>query len=1310
MVGFSVIIVASEDHEAVQETLTSLQHQQADIDCSVLTTDEVAGESQELRKFPSVKLIPSDGGDLRNRILNIVRNSRQQLIALVEAGARFEEGVFAEVAEAHAEDPTKLLFAQTNIISRDGGRQVRDDGEYGLSALLGKLPVTSSALFTPKTVLSKLGTFLPSRSDETLRAFLARAILSNVGAKRLEKAVVSIAAAAILDAGASPSAVRDGFRELKLTDDDARLLSAFADREANVDDLVPLLRHACSAKLNIAVAQTLIERGRTSSDVEAVFGGIDWSPAPTRIVCTPSQRDKAPLFTILIATFNAAEHLPSTLQSIADQNRDDIECIVIDGASRDSTLAIAAEWVHVVTNCFSQRDRGLYDALNKGLAVSRGTLIGIVGAGDCYLPGALDAVADAFYRERTDVYGGQTIERASDGSIRKRKDEPWGVNAFVSGGPIGHNAMFATRQAYREMGHFGRTYPMAEDTRWMHRAIHARRSFTYISRPITMFPLTGMSNSNPDMIWQEAHALIRQNFPSIDINRADALGLLYAARGWSAPESIASIISKYDHIPLNVSAAEALRALGIDENLSLTIFKGLKWDAVKDLYVKNGLRFVDAEDTAEPLISIVIPSHNVESYLSKTLNSVLTQEFDDLEIVIVDDGSTDSTLNIAKTFAALDGRVRVKSQANKGPGTTRLVGLSHARGRYVWFVDSDDFLQAGCLNRIARILRDEQPDTYRITNASIDERGVVDYSACTDPTISGMVYRPSRDEKLYGLLAGWSAQPWRFIIRREFIRDHDITFHVDHFYEDHIFGLKLIGRLETIYIDPSVSYMYLTRAGSVMSKRSRRAFDFIYVRRLCIDFLKSEGLFERMPAVSLSYVMPTMFINHVVAEEDVREFVDAVLADMDDQELALFLRTAGSDDIAAAKRGSNDFSNSISRRAHHFEQYVDLVEAADRQTLHSTAIAEPFHPLSRSLKNSQIFGLHDIEDGSSIPGAPRNFAWSKERLVILRLNLTNRIAPMLYIRFRNIINSQMIVVDTENFLRLYPCMSQNIADVHTISVPLDASLQHVVVKLSMALSQRMDIRDLGIIFESIDLFDGDIADHVPQSIPALEQAPLLVIGNDTRSSGSDVQVRCFQENRPYVIAGNRCDIAGTFVFERGVGSISIGDGTSIGSGCLLICTQAAGIHIGRNVMLSWDVLIMDSNAHSLDLDLRSNDAVDWLVGAKSNRLGVFKNWYDVTSEPVVIEDGVWIGFGTTIMKGVTIGEGSVIASKSVVTKSVPPYTVVGGNPARVLGSAQPYDVLAERASKQARRFPDVPIPNVTFTSPRALAEDDGFRG
>ncbi|NCT11689.1 MAG: glycosyltransferase, partial [Rhodobacterales bacterium] len=295
----------------------------------------------------------------------------------------------------------------------------------------------------------------------------ARAIDAGLTCVLAEGAVATLPSAAMGEAD-GPSGISAAFPELDLSAEDCALLASLArgqgESDADGQALAALLRRHRSARLNVAVARGMLLAGADEERRRAVTGPVDWAALPARFVRVASNHAPRPLFTILIATFNAAADLPETLRSIAEQHRDDVECIVIDGGSRDHTLEVARAWPHVVTQCFSQPDRGLYDALNKGLAMARGVLIGIVGAGDCYLPGALDCVAAAHSANRTDVYGGQTIEVTPEGHTRRRKDEPWGLNAFVSGGPVGHNGMFATRDAYDEIGPFGQVYPMAEDT------------------------------------------------------------------------------------------------------------------------------------------------------------------------------------------------------------------------------------------------------------------------------------------------------------------------------------------------------------------------------------------------------------------------------------------------------------------------------------------------------------------------------------------------------------------------------------------------------------------------------------------------------------------------------------------------------------------------------------------------------------------------------------------------------------------------------------------------------------------------------
>jgi galactoside O-acetyltransferase len=126
-------------------------------------------------------------------------------------------------------------------------------------------------------------------------------------------------------------------------------------------------------------------------------------------------------------------------------------------------------------------------------------------------------------------------------------------------------------------------------------------------------------------------------------------------------------------------------------------------------------------------------------------------------------------------------------------------------------------------------------------------------------------------------------------------------------------------------------------------------------------------------------------------------------------------------------------------------------------------------------------------------------------------------------------------------------------------------------------------------------------------------------------------------------------------FDSGSGRITIGDRCFLGASHLVCHSE---ITIGDDVIISWGVTIVDHDSHSIIWDHRSRDVRDWMRGEK--------DWSHVSIAPVIIGDKVWIGFGATVLKGVKVGAGAVIGAGAVVTKDVPEYTVVAGNPARVV--------------------------------------------
>ena len=98
-------------------------------------------------------------------------------------------------------------------------------------------------------------------------------------------------------------------------------------------------------------------------------------------------------------------------------------------------------------------------------------------------------------------------------------------------------------------------------------------------------------------------------------------------------------------------------------------------------------------DKEQPLISVIVPVYNVEKYLKKCVNSITSQTYENLEILLVDDGSTDSSGQICNEFEKNDARIKVIHKKNGGLSDARNAGLDRAKGQYYAFIDSDDYIQ-----------------------------------------------------------------------------------------------------------------------------------------------------------------------------------------------------------------------------------------------------------------------------------------------------------------------------------------------------------------------------------------------------------------------------------------------------------------------------------------------------------------------------------------------------------------------------------------------------------------------------------------
>lgn len=189
-------------------------------------------------------------------------------------------------------------------------------------------------------------------------------------------------------------------------------------------------------------------------------------------------------------------------------------------------------------------------------------------------------------------------------------------------------------------------------------------------------------------------------------------------------------------------------------------------------------------------LSILIPAYNVERWLPRCLNSILSQVKDDIEIVIVDDGSTDTTLPCANEFAEKWNDIRVFSKHNEGVGAARNYLLDKACGEFIWFVDSDDYIAEGALQHILSEL-----------NSTIDLLSV---------SYNGGVFTPFEGSATEYIQKGYiNGYLWTKIIRRSVIEDAHIRFDPQRYSQEDWFFLMqvypLLGNIRQITLQ---AYVY----------------------------------------------------------------------------------------------------------------------------------------------------------------------------------------------------------------------------------------------------------------------------------------------------------------------------------------------------------------------------------------------------------------------------------------------------------------------------------------------------------------------
>ncbi len=238
-----------------------------------------------------------------------------------------------------------------------------------------------------------------------------------------------------------------------------------------------------------------------------------------------------------------------------------------------------------------------------------------------------------------------------------------------------------------------------------------------------------------------------------------------------------------------------------------------------------------------PEISIIIPVYNVEAFIRKTIESVIAQSFTSWELILVDDGSPDSSGKICDEYASKYDRITVIHQLNQGVSAARNNGIDKAIGKYICFIDGDDYVDQTYLSSMREALGSHDAAYANVTHCYPEENRTAIAFAYTDG--ESISLQPAESDKIVQYAIIENGFPVAKLFRLDIIESHHLRFSQElSYHEDHIFVLDYLSKCKSIALTSDASYHYLHfSTASSLSKRNHPAKQLIRAAEILLPMV-----------------------------------------------------------------------------------------------------------------------------------------------------------------------------------------------------------------------------------------------------------------------------------------------------------------------------------------------------------------------------------------------------------------------------------------------------------------------------------------
>lgn len=572
-----------------------------------------------------------------------------------------------------------------------------------------------------------------------------------------------------------------------------------------------------------------------------------------------------PSISVIVPVYNMEKYIRECLESVLNQKLDNIEVIVVNDGSTDHSLEILKDYAKQDPRIviLDQNNQGVFAARNRALWYSHGEYVCFMDPDDFYPDnGTLELLYQKAKENQARICGGSFSEYRN-GTVKKSFEEKNAKYSFSREGFInyrdyqfdyGYHRFIYDRKLLIDNQIFFPPYKRFQDPPFFVKAMVAAGAFYAVPQVVYRYRV-GHQTSIRNLPADKLQDMLRGYLDNMLLSKRERLEELHRLtlerlESDYVCNTLMERLREKDGellkllIELNDAVdVELLQEAGLDLEgekryiirellelegtgkmaLSNAIFKSGKNDKRQiPVYIHNCQAYTATN--IRPKASVIIPVYNVEAYLKECLESVIHQTLQEIEIICVNDGSLDDSLSIIEEYAKNDDRITVISQNNAGLSGARNAGMDNAHGEYIYFLDSDDYIQLDALEKLYVYSKENELDVLCFgadsffENAELQKQkpGYADYyhrsKSMSDQVMKGefLFYRMINEDLFR------SSVPLQFI-RFDLLKQIDLRFKVGIIHEDELFSPILLLHSQRAACITDNFFMRRIRDDSIMT-------------------------------------------------------------------------------------------------------------------------------------------------------------------------------------------------------------------------------------------------------------------------------------------------------------------------------------------------------------------------------------------------------------------------------------------------------------------------------------------------------------